>query len=94
MTGINSSENNDLLNAHWSNLEFDSEPHILTQEAVVEEIKNYITPLTEQLEDLTRLVHGMSRGHQVNLPPTVSTCANSSTTGASSDNRPDDSLLN
>ena len=75
MTDINSSKNNDLLNAHSSSLEFDSEPHILTQEAVVEEMKNYITPLTKQLEDLTRLVQGMSRGHQVNLPLTVGTCA-------------------
>ena len=35
------------------------ENRILTQEAVNEQIKGFIAPLTRQLEELTRLVQGM-----------------------------------
>ena len=95
MTEFNSSDNSDLQNARSSNNDSESESHILTQEAVDEQIKNYIGPLTKQLEDLTGLIQGMSRAHQVNLtgliqgmsrahqvnfPPT--TCANASFSAA------------
>ena len=36
-----------------------SEIHTLTQEAVNEQIKGFIAPLTRQLEELSRLVQGM-----------------------------------
>ena len=37
-----------------------SEIQTLTQEAVNEQIRGFIAPLTRQLEDLTRLVQGMT----------------------------------
>ena len=41
----------------------------LTQEAVNEQIKGFITPLTRQLEEMTRLVQGMvKKPHQSHYP--------------------------
>ena len=36
-----------------------SEIHTLTQEAVKEQVKGFVAPLTLELEELTRLVQGM-----------------------------------
>ena len=38
----------------------------LTQEAVNEQIRGFIAPLTRQLEDLTRLMQGMSNSRHRN----------------------------
>ena len=42
------------------NVEEAPEFQTLTQEAVNEQIRGFITPLTRQLEELTRLVQGMT----------------------------------
>ena len=46
---------------------------MLTQEAVDEHFKNCITFLTEQPDDLTRLIQEMSRDHQKIIPLVAST---------------------
>ena len=54
MTEMNNSETNGLLRAHKSNTDADFRTHALTQEEVGEQIKEYISPFTKQLEVLTR----------------------------------------
>ena len=85
MTEINSSANNNFQNAHMSNPDAESEPRLLPQEAVDEQIKNYIALSTKQQESLTRLIQGMPWVHQVNFPPNTSTTASFSTAGTSFD---------
>ena len=51
-------ETNTLLGARGSNTDFGSQTRILTQKEVEEQIKNYITFVTMQLEDLTWLITG------------------------------------
>ena len=68
MTEINSSETNDLLNAHRSDAESGSQAGILAQEEVDEQTRTYIAPLTRQLEDLTQLIQRMWSVHGPNLP--------------------------
>ena len=41
----------------------------LTQEAVSEQIRGFIAPLTRQLEELTRLVQGMTTSWHPNFQP-------------------------
>ena len=59
--------------ANWSSSEnVDGEkPEIqtLTQKAVNEQIRGFITPLTRQLDELTRLVQGMSTSRHPNSYP-------------------------
>ena len=71
MTEINKSQNNELQNGHRLISDSISDLLILRQEAVGEQIKNYIALLTKQLKELTRLIPGMSHAHQVNFPPTL-----------------------
>ena len=49
MTETNSSEADNLLYAHRSNVDAESEGRIVKQKHVDEEIRTYITPLTKQL---------------------------------------------
>ena len=81
MTETNNIENIEFHKTHRTNSDSECELHILTQEAVDEHYKNYPAPLTKQLEQLTLLIHGMSRANEVNAPPTPSTNARSSTAG-------------
>ena len=83
MTEMKTSDDNDFQNANRSDSE--SEPHIMTQEAMDEQIKNYIAVLTKLQNDLTRLTQGMSRTHQVKLPLMVNTSASFSAADTSSD---------
>ena len=46
-----------------------SEFQTLTQEAVSEQIRGFIAPLTRQLEELTRLVQGMTTSRHPNAYP-------------------------
>ena len=78
MIGNDGSETNTLVNAHGSKADSESGARILTQEEVDEQIKNKINPLTRQLEDLTRLIEGMSTAHRQNFSSRASTSANSS----------------
>ena len=82
---MKSSETSDVLNAHRGNGGFEFEAQIPTQEEGDEKNKTYITTLTKQPEDLTRLIQGMSSVHQTNVSPRASTSANSSAVGISSD---------
>ena len=83
MTATKISEHNDTLKTHKSNTNFEFEARILTQEEVDEQGRTYFAPLTKLLEDLTRLIQGMSSIHQINLPQRARTSANSSTAGPS-----------
>ena len=48
-----------------------SEIQTLTQVAVNEQIRGFISPLTRQLEELTRLVQGMTTSRRPNFYPTT-----------------------
>ena len=54
-------------NAHRGNTESESEARILTKEDD-EPIWTYITPLIKQLEDVTRLIQGVSSVHRKTFP--------------------------
>ena len=60
MSENNSLEASPIMSAHENITDTESETRILAQEAVVEQIGNYIAPLTRQLDDLTWLMQGMS----------------------------------
>ena len=60
-------ERSPILSAHKDNVSIVSEARILTQEEIDDQIKIYITSLTKQLENLTRLIQGMSTAHRPNL---------------------------
>ena len=51
-----SSESSPIVSASERNVEDEPEVHVRTQDEVNEQIRNYIAPLTKQLEDLTRLI--------------------------------------
>ena len=72
MTGIHSSETNNILNAHGSNADTESEPRMLTQEEV-EQMRTCIAVLTKQLEDLARLIRGILSVHRQKFSPRAST---------------------
>ena len=61
------------------------ETRILTQEEVNEQIKNYSAIVTRQLEDLTRMIQGMSTSHWPNFSPRAGISASSSAAGPSPD---------
>ena len=71
ITEINNTENNDLQNAPVINSDSESETHMLTQEAINEQIKNYVALLTEQLQDLTQVMEGITQALLVNFPATI-----------------------
>ena len=79
-TGNSESDSNVSLNAHKSNSDSKFESHMLTQEAVEERSKNYMPPLTKQLEGLTALIEGISDA-QKNPLLTTRTSANFSAAG-------------
>ena len=83
MSEYNSSEANSIMSAHESNNDNESETRIFTQEEVDEQIKNYIDPVTSQLEHLSRLIQGMSTAHRPNLSPRECTTTSSSAAGSS-----------
>ena len=64
-----SSESSLIMNAAECNVEDESEAWIVIQEEVNEQIKKYIAALAKQLEDLTRLIPGMSTAQQPNNYP-------------------------
>ena len=57
----------------------------LTQEAVNEQIRGFIAPLTRQLEELTRLVQGMTTSRHSNSYPRTELGATSGTAMPQSD---------
>ena len=77
-TEINSSKTSDLPNGHRDNGDSEIEARILTRQEVCRQIKNYIAPVTKKLEDLSRLIKGLSSVHQTNPSPTASTSVYSS----------------
>ena len=60
----------------------------LTQEAVNEQIRGFIGPLTRQLEELTRLVQGMTTLRHPNSYPKTELGTTSGTAVPRSDNCP------
>ena len=85
MSEGNSSEANPIIIAHENKSDKECETHILTQEEFDEQIRDYIAHLTRQLEDLTRLIQGMSFAHRPNLSPSAVTSGSSSAAGSSLD---------
>ena len=85
MTESSISLTRDLLNADRSNTESESEARILTQIEVDEQIKTNIATLTKHLEDLTRLMQGMSSVHRQNNSLRAITTVNSSVADTSPD---------
>ena len=59
----------------------------LTQEAVNEQIRGFIAPLTRQLEELTPQVQGMTTSRHPNSYPGTELGTNSGTAMSQSDNR-------
>ena len=86
MSEKDSSESNPFKSAHQSNTDTDSETRILTQGEVDDQIRNYIAPLTRQLEKLIRLIQEMSTAHRPNRSPKAGTSANFSAAGPSPNN--------
>ena len=60
MSGNSISEDNPAINSHETNEIEGPEICVSTQEEVNEQIKSSITYLTRQLEDLTRIIQGMT----------------------------------
>ena len=56
MSKINSTGSSPIVNASERNVEIETEVRVLTQEKVIEQIRNHIAPMNKQLEDLTRLI--------------------------------------
>ena len=74
------SKNNPTMNTHDNDAKSETESRILTQD-VRELRKSYIAHLTKQLEDMTRLIKGLSSRKQPNFYPRESTSASLSATG-------------
>ena len=51
------------------NADSDFETYIFMQEAEHDQIKKYISSLTDQLEYLTRLIKGMTEAHSEKISP-------------------------
>ena len=85
MADDNSSDFGVPQNDYIGNTDFEPEARILTQEELDEQIETYIAPLIKQLNDLTRLIQGMSSVHPQNLILRASTRTNSSAAGLSPD---------
>ena len=64
-----------------------SEIQPLTQEAVNEQIRGFIAPVTRQLEELTRVVQGMTTTRHPNHYPRTEFGTTSGTAISQSDNR-------
>ena len=60
MSEDKNSESNPIMSAKKIKTDSESGARILTQKEVDEQVKNYVASLTKQLEDLTRLIQGMS----------------------------------
>ena len=71
--------------AHKDNVYIESKARILTQEEVNEQIRKYIALLIKQLEEYTRLIHGMSTAHRPNLSSRAVTISSFSAAGTSPD---------
>ena len=85
MNETNSYETNDLLTAHRGNADSESEARILIQQKVMNSLGATSLPGPDSLENLTRLIQGMSSVHQQNLSPRAITNANSSAASKASD---------
>ena len=68
VTEINTSAASDLLSAHRGNPDPESEPRILRQGAVAEQIGNSSASSTKQLEDMTRPIQRMPHAIKPNFP--------------------------
>ena len=69
------------MNSPETNENEDSEMRALTQEEIDEQIKSFIAPLTRQLEDLTRLVSGMTIASHLDYYERAGTSASYSAPG-------------
>ena len=81
MSENNSTESSPVRNAPECNVEDEPEVYILTQEDVNEQIGSHIAPLTKQLEDMTRLIQGMTTAQNPTSHPRAGTSASFSATG-------------
>ena len=69
----NSSDSNFIKSAHKITTDNESGARILNQEEVDEQNTKQVASLTNQLEELTQLIHGMSPDHRPNLSPKAGT---------------------
>ena len=74
-------ETGNLPNVPRDNADPDSEAQILRQKEVDEKTKTYIAPFAKHLEDLTRLIQGISHVRRQHLFSTSKTSGNSSAYG-------------
>ena len=61
MTQIKNTENIDIQDMHRNVSDSDPEACVLTQAQVDEQIRNYIVPVSKQLEDLSWLIQRMKK---------------------------------
>ena len=74
------------MNAPERKIAEESDARTLTQGKDNEQIRSYIAPLTDQLEDLTRLIKRMSGAQHPNKYPRAGTSASFSASGYQPDN--------
>ena len=75
MSASNSTESSPIVNALERHVEDEPEVHVLNQEEVNEQMRSYIARLTNQLEDLTRLIREMTTAQHPTSYPRAATSA-------------------
>ena len=86
MSKNSSSEGSLAVNSHDSSENEGAEIRASTQKKVNEQIKSFFAPLTRQLEDLTRLIQGITTGWHPNYHPRADTNVSYSAPGYQPDN--------
>ena len=81
MRETNSTEGSPIMNTLERNVEDEPQVLVLTQEAVNEQIRNHIAPLTKHLQDLIRLIKAMKTAQHPTSNPSAATSASFSAAG-------------
>ena len=76
-----STKSSPIINAPKHNVEDEPEVHVLTQKEVNQQIRNYIAPLTKQLENLSGFTQGMTTDQHPTSHPRAATSASFSVPG-------------
>ena len=82
MTGNIKAQKSNFQDAHRHNSVSEPEHHILTHEAVDEQVKSYFASSTKQVQDFSLLRQGMTLPHPGILPPTADRSAGLATAGS------------
>ena len=85
MTDFNTVENSEFPGSEGNSSDFELELNTLTYEQVEKQIKSHLALISKQLEDLTKLFHGIARTYQVSLTSTERSRIRTSTAGTSRD---------